>query len=377
MKSKVVSSFLLGILFGCKTLNPQNPNEMEDVLQQNKNFIGLQYVVFNKTEILYSKAFGLSDIKQQKKMETNTRMMAYSMSKTYTAILVLLLAQENLIDLDAPVRDYLPLIPYPVSLKVRHLICQTSGIPNPMPLKWVHHTKEGFDSTSKLYELLAENADLEFEPGEKYAYSNLSYWLLEELIKKVTGKPFEDVMYEKLFNKAGLTESQISYEYKEDNVAKGYFSKNFFMKLVLPFLLKKSFIGSEEKDWQLIKPHILYSKGMGGIIASGESLAKVMTEIVRSHSKLLGAKTKKLLFDVQKDSTGKYLPMTYGFHVKFDENGSVNFYYKEGGGASFHSEIRYYPKNEIGTLVMANSNFFDVKEFLNDIDPYFLRKGDK
>jgi hypothetical protein len=61
--------------------------------------------------------------------------------------------------------------------------------------------------------------------------------------------------------------------------------------------------------------------------------------------------------------------MTLGWHI--GETGGFTYYYKTGGGGGFHNEMRLYPSQGIGTVVMSNSTDFDVTAFLNRVDPAF------
>jgi len=79
-----------------------------------------------------------------------------------------------------------------------------------------------------------------------------------------------------------------------------------------------------------------------------------------------------LLFQKQKDNKGNGINMTLGWHIS--ENANETFYFKEGGGAGFHSEMRIYPKHKIGSIAMTNSIGFNVKKYLNETDIVFFRK---
>jgi D-alanyl-D-alanine carboxypeptidase len=71
-------------------------------------------------------------------MTSSTTMMGYSTSKTVTAVAVLRLVQEQKVRLDESVEHYVGTTPYGPKVTVRQLLSHTSGIPNPMPLQWVH-----------------------------------------------------------------------------------------------------------------------------------------------------------------------------------------------------------------------------------------------
>ena len=92
-------------------------------------------------------------------MTLDTTLMAYSMSKTITAIAVLQLVERDLIDLDAPVEHYLPDSPYGRAITIRDLLAHLGGLPNPIPLRWVHAAREHatFNERASLDAILRAN----------------------------------------------------------------------------------------------------------------------------------------------------------------------------------------------------------------------------
>ena len=88
---------------------------------------------------MFEHASGWADIRYRIPVDGTTTMMAYSMSKTITAVAVLQLVERGRVGLGEPVERYLgSLQPYGPAVTIRQLISHTSGIPNPIPLRWVH-----------------------------------------------------------------------------------------------------------------------------------------------------------------------------------------------------------------------------------------------
>jgi Beta-lactamase len=154
---------------------------------------GLQYVVVTAGGVLFEHASGWADIRRQVPLEGTTTMMAYSMSKTITAVAVLQQVESGRVGLDEPAERYLgSMLPYGPRVTVRQLISHTSGIPNPIPLRWVHAADlcESFDEDAALAAVLKKHPRLSFAPGSRYAYSNIGYWLLGKVVERATGETF-------------------------------------------------------------------------------------------------------------------------------------------------------------------------------------------
>lgn len=103
--------------------------------------------------------------------------------------------------LDESLEHYLGRVqPYGPALTIRQLISHTSGIPNPIPLRWVHAADrhETFDEDDALAMVLKKHSHLASAPGSRYAYSNIGYWLLGKVVEHATGKRFTAYVTERI-----------------------------------------------------------------------------------------------------------------------------------------------------------------------------------
>ena len=170
-------------------VNTLSNHNLEGMLNKYliKTTPGIQYRVVSKQTTLFEFIGGWADIQNQKPMSLNTTLMAYSMTKTFTALAILQLAKQGKLHLDDPISNFLKECPYDKDITIRQLISHTSGIPNPIPLRWVHliETQENYNERSALTRVLQNNPRLSFKPGSKYAYSNIGYWLLGMVIEEV------------------------------------------------------------------------------------------------------------------------------------------------------------------------------------------------
>jgi CubicO group peptidase (beta-lactamase class C family) len=348
-------------------------NDRLDQVIASGNAPGLQYIAVDSHKILTEYAGGWADVSGRRQMELDTTMMLYSMTKTFTAAAVLQLVEQGKVRLEDPALKYVADMPYGNAVLIRHLLSQTSGIPHPFPLRWVHPAdeQEAFDERAALAAVLRRNSRLNFPPGDKYHYSNISYWLLGRVIEKASGTSFEDYVRRNIFARLGILPADMDFEIpSRSRHAKGYIPKYSLMNLLKSFFLDSRYFGSYEGRWLHIRDHFLNGPAYGGIVASGRALAAFLQDQLRETSVLFTGKTRAMFFEQQKSNDGALLPMTLGWHVgSLDERWH---YYKEGGGGGYHGEMRIYPDRAIATMVIGNSAAFKAGKLLNMADRELL-----
>jgi D-alanyl-D-alanine carboxypeptidase len=154
---------------------------------------GLQYTVVDANGIVFEYAGGWADIKNQRKMTPGVTLMAYSMTKTFTAVAVMQLVEQGALKLHDEIDRYLDAYSGH-GISIRQLLDHTAGLANPIPLRWVHLAADHmrFDEEASLARVLRDNAKPKYEPGQKFSYSNIGYWLLGKIIEKMTGQSYAD-----------------------------------------------------------------------------------------------------------------------------------------------------------------------------------------
>lgn len=163
-------------------------------------------LVAENGKVIYKKGLGLANMEWNIPNTPETRFRLGSITKQFTATLILQLVEQGKIKLDGKISDYLPSYRKDIGEKVtiHQLLNHTSGIPSytSMPgfFKDVSRDPYSVDDFVKKY---ASN-DLAFEPGNKFSYNNSGYFLLGAIIEKVTGKSYEQVLKEQIFDPVGM-----------------------------------------------------------------------------------------------------------------------------------------------------------------------------
>jgi CubicO group peptidase (beta-lactamase class C family) len=166
-------------------------------------------LVADNGKVIYKKGVGLANMEWNIPNTPDTKFRLGSITKQFTATLILQLAEQGKIKLDGKLIDYLPEYRKDTGAKVtiHNLLSHTSGIPSytSLPGFFANVSRNPFtvDDFIKKY----ASGDLEFEPGTKFVYDNSGYFLLGALIEKVTGKPYEQVLKENIFDPVGMKNS--------------------------------------------------------------------------------------------------------------------------------------------------------------------------
>lgn len=159
-------------------------------------------------EVLYEGAFGDANMEWNIPNSPDTRFRIASITKQFTAALILQLVEEGKLDLHAPISTYLSDYPEAqANVTVHQLLNHTSGIPSytSLPGFMQNDTRDSYTPGDFL--AFFSDLDLEFEPGTQFSYNNSGYFLLGVLIEKVTGMAYDEALQTRIFDPLGLDDS--------------------------------------------------------------------------------------------------------------------------------------------------------------------------
>jgi len=182
-------------------------------------------LVAEEGKIIYKKGFGLANMEWDIPNQTHTKFRIGSVTKQFTAMLIMQLVAENKLDLHTPISTYLPDYPKENGAKItiHHLLTHTSGIPN----SYESTKPKAFKPDNyKLKELVKEFSalPLEFTPGEKFSYCNAGYNLLGFIVETITKKQYEEVLQDRIFTPLKMTNTGFDkHRTLQKNRASGYF----------------------------------------------------------------------------------------------------------------------------------------------------------
>ena len=379
-------------------------------LMTTGNFPGIQYYVACPESVIFRCDTGFADVKNAKLIGPETKMVVYSLGKVFTAVAILQLVDEGKLSLDNPVSKYLTDFPYGNGVTIRHLLSQTSGIPNPIPVTFAHLVDgdAGGDGDTVLRKLASKNPKPQFAPGAMYAYSDLSYWYLEKMVENIALSSYEDYVRKNIFQKLNQSGEMDFVNQTKYLCAKGYLRNSTVKKLFKSYLIDTKYYGEfedsgrnydvpslyfgarvasalilkekfgawwkhqdhSENGWLPVREPYPQAAALGGMVSSAQAISVFLRDMLRDTSVLFSGSARSLLFEQQRTNSGQLTEMSLGWHV--GRIGGAPFYYKEGGGGGFRCQMRVYPSNRIATVVIVNSAEFNAPGFLDVVDKEFL-----
>ena len=174
----------------------------------NRQFNGT-ILVADKGKVLIKKGYGMANMEWNIANTPTTKFRLGSITKQFTAMLIMQLVEQGKLKLDGKVTEYLPDYPKATGAKVtiHHLLTHTSGIPSYTDFPGFFETMSRDPYTPDAFVKKFSGLPLEFEPGSKFSYDNSGYFLLGAIIEKITGKPYADVLQENIFTPLGMKDT--------------------------------------------------------------------------------------------------------------------------------------------------------------------------
>lgn len=340
------------ILVGGRILDAWLPRKI-----QFEKIPGLSVGLTHRGKLIYENGFGLADVAQKKPVVPETAYRIASISKIFTAVAVLQLAEQGKINLDDPAEKYLPWFKVKNSkgdskhITVRQLLSHTAGVFRDGIT--AHWTNDKFPTLAELKKSVSDKT-IVFENLTRFKYSNFGYALLGEIIHQVSGVSYGEYVTKNIIERLGLKNTFPDFaEGISGGLARGYAQ-------ALPD--KKERIISKS-----IATHAYASAT--GFISNVFDLAKCLS-IISLHSKdkhyLLNRESKKEMVReyVQTDADGKE---HYGLGLEICRIVGQKIVGHGGGFFGYTANIALDTANDIGVIILSNATSDSIETLSNSI----------
>lgn len=295
---------------------------------------GAAVLVLKNDSVLFKKAYGLADISTQTPVTTVTNFRLASVTKQFTAMAILILAEQGKLSMDDRISTFFPdFSAYGAGITVRQLLNHTSGLVDYESLIPDSQTVQVLDADC--LRLMAKVDSLYFPAGTKYQYSNTGYALLALIVEKVSGTRYADFVKKNIFTPAGMP-TTVAFENGISTVrnrAYGHSQVN----------------GQWEQTDQSNTSAVL---GDGGIYSNVEEMAEWIKTLWKY--KLISRQIQLAAWSPARLNDGTPIDYGMGWHLE-TINGTV-YPYHGGSTRGFRNHILVYPDRQLMIIVLTNRN---------------------
>lgn len=326
---------------------------------------GAAVLVVHDGRVVHKKGYGLADIAANRPITPNTAFDLGSISKPFTAMAIMMLAERGKLRYDDPLSRFYPEFPsYARKIIIWHLLHHTHGFPDyeglfvksglidkdyPRPFRG---KRRGFEPTVRdTLRLLAQQKELHFSAGDEYEYGGSGYVLLALIIEKVSGKPYPQFLRENIFRPLGMNSTLVYDETrpKVKNKAVSY-----------------ARVGEGHRDIDYTPLNLIY--GDGNVNSTVEDLYK-WDQALYTES-LLRAGTLEQAFTPAKLNDGTDTGYGSGWLVK--NSAGLRRLAHGGSWVGFRNLMVRYPDQRLTIIVLSNFAEFDRETLVYKIARIYL-----
>ncbi|EKT3963947.1 beta-lactamase family protein [Flavobacterium psychrophilum] len=304
-------------------------------LNQNKKFMG-QVCIRQAGNVVFEKAYGFANVENNLSANKNTKYKIGSITKTFTAVMIMQLIEEKKLKLDSKLSKFYPQIPNATKITIHDLLHHRTGI-----LDFING-----DSTVNVYqkvskeEMIAKISGYKpvFEPNTKFEYSNSNYYILGKILEEVTKKEYATNLEERITNKLQLQNTSIATNTdptKNESYSYNYTNEKWTIN----------------KEWDLLQAF-----GAGNIAATTGDLTLFLEAIFNG----------LLLKKTSVDEMIK-LEQSYGKGLVAFPFGERKFYGHTGGIEGFRAVVGYYPTEKTGISLIVNGDNYNRNDIMMGI----------
>jgi len=332
-------------------------NEIKNYLDKEFNGLeeklvgGVVNVVY-QGEVMYERYIGLANYEHKISICKDTVFPISSLTKQFTAMVIMIMQEEGLINYTDKVNKYLKDFPsYAQELTIKDLLHQMTGLIDP----YSYYEDNNLDSyninNTIIYRLLQDDKKIKFPVGEKFEYCNSNYVLLAMIAETIYNISFRDILKEKIFTPLKMRNSDLyDSRYIINNRAYGYINENGMMCTV-------------DNQW--------LSYGDGGIISTVKDL--VLWDQALYEEKLVTKENLQLAYTSGKTNEGK--DTRYGFGWVINKKGENKIVRHAGGDTGFGSMISRIPEKKFSIILLSNidNSWNELAQIANDVENILLK----
>ena len=332
----------------------QNHNEVDAIYKKynTSDLPGIAVSVVKDGKVVYQKGFGLANLEYETPITEKTKFHVASLSKQFTAFMILKLETEGLLSITDDVRNYIPELPnYDKVITINHLLTHSSGIRDQWRLlEMAGWRLDDVIKTEQVFKLITNQNKLNFAPGDKFRYSNSGYTLLAIIIERLTKMPFEEYAKQSIFDPLQMGDSFFYNDHEELVNNRAYSYKRVNGKL------KKSNL-----NFATVGPTSLFT-----------TVADMNKWAMNFHKIDIGSKEIfKSMNEKAKKNDGTISSYAKGQFVK--EYKGLKMIYHSGSDAGYRCYFARFPDLNYQFMLFANAAYINAYDEIYKLIDYFLQ----
>ena len=310
---------------------------------------GLQFAIIQHGKIINSRSYGLANVEYAVPVTNKTVFSIASATKPFTAIAVMQLMDDGLVELSAPVSKYLDSLPVAWQrVTIKQLLTHISGIPNIVNPATSLTIVDGADNAWAKVQTLP----MEFNPGERFSYNQTNYLLLGRIIDKLSGKSFSRFITERQFNVAGMPLT----------IQSGFVDVYDIVQRNATLYMHDE--GKLKHNFQYAIPYFLRTGS--GICSNATELAHWIVALEKG--KLFkSANTLNMMWTPGTLNNGQPSPWALGRPVK-----ARHEHFAVGGFGGTGSAFFVYPEDDLAIVILTNLAGSNPETFIDEVAGYYI-----
>ena len=351
MKTKIIFAFLLTLALYTtgytQTWDKAKLDQFFDRLAEKNKAMG-SLVIAKDGNVLYSRSIGYSQINgaEKKPLTAATRFRIGSITKIFTAAMILQLVEEGILKLTDTLDKFFPQVPNARKITIVQILWHRSGIPNVKREQNSQRNVNTIPVTKDEMLALIIKATPDFEPDTKHSYSNSGYQLLGLILEKVTGKSYGEALAERITSKIGLANTYLATGNIDVNKNEALTYMNF---------------GDGWKPVSETHPSILFSAG--AIVSTPNDLAKFIQALF--DGKVVSKESLDQMKTIRDGEGSGMEPFTFA---------GKTFYGHTGGADNYGAWLAYLPEEKLAVAYTTNAKVYPVKDIMGGIFDIYYNK---
>lgn len=344
MKKILIISLITFITTTCfsQTFNNQRLDSLFQVLEKKDKFMG-SIAISKNGELLYSNTIGYCNIETSKKANYKTKYRIGSISKMFTASLILKSIEENKLSLNQTLDKYFPQIENSKKITIENLLNHRSGIHNFTNDSIYLSYNTEFKSQKEMIDIITKGKS-DFEPNSKAEYSNSNYVLLSYILEKIYKEDYNSILNKKIIKPIGLINT--NFGGKTNLLNNESYSYNF----------EKKWIKETETDMSI-------PMGAGAIVSNPTDLTIFIEQLFAG--KIISEKSLTLMRTMNEKFGLGVFEFTY-----LDKKG----YGHTGGIDGFQSVVNYFPEEKLAIAIISNGTIYPNRSILLCAESSYFNK---